>query len=160
MKKKLNIVNNQIILPNGDKIMNRQVLVPFTKDINKKINLRYIIKEKERKIISIVKFKEICKYVNEDFDNANDSRIVINIIDEVCRENGFKAFWNVSKDIRLEMNETYIAVATCDPRDEWNEETGISIVTEKIKNKIHAAAVNRIAAAINMFTYAAKQFFA
>ena len=138
------------------KIINKQV----KSDIGFKINIRYIIKEEDRKIIAIAKFRDLnsednfkydratCgfKRINND-DNANNIDIVLDKIDFISNSNGFAPLWNMSMGKKLAMHKQYTSVATCDPRDEWNEETGIEIVTEKIIKKIDTAIVNRLALA-------------
>lgn len=138
------------------KIINKQV-----KSKNGfKINIRYVVKEEERKIIAIAKFKDLnsednfkydratCSFkrINND-DNANDNTIVIKKISFISRSSGFVPTWNPSLYNNLLMHNYYTSVAKCDPRDEWNEETGIEIVTEKIVKKIDTAIVNRLALA-------------
>ena len=138
------------------KIINKQV----KSGIGFKINIRYIIKEEDRKIIAIAKFRDLdsvdnfkydkstCgfKRINND-DNANDIKIVINKIIFITNSNGFNPVWNPTMHKKLRMHKQYTSVATCDPRDEWNEETGTEIVTEKIIKKIDTAIVNRLALA-------------
>lgn len=137
------------------KIINKQV----KSDIGFKINIRYIIKEEDRKVIAIVKFRDLnsldnftytkigcIKRLNND-DNANDIKIVLDKIDFISNSNGFKPMWNPTMYNKLCMHKQYTSIATCDPRDEWNEETGIEIVTEKIIKKIDTAIVNRLALA-------------
>ena len=138
------------------KIINKQV----KSDNGFKINIRYIIKEEDRKIIAIAKFRDLnsednfkydratCgfKRINND-DNANSIYIVLDKIDFISNSNGFKPLWNPTMDKKLHMHKQYTSVATCDPRDEWNEETGIEIVTKKIIKKIDTAIVNRLALA-------------
>ena len=119
------------------KIINRQVKLVH----GEKINVKFVIKEEERIIIAIVKFKDyddvrIHKLIKEfdrsDNDNSNDERIVINWLENVCRDFGFIPTWTTTVQNRLTMNSLYTSTAKCDPRDEWNEEVGMSIVTEKI----------------------------
>ena len=138
------------------KIINKQVKT----NNGFKINIRYVIKEEERKVIAIAKFRDLdsednfkydkskcCfKRINND-DNTNNSSIVINKIDFICRSSGFVPEWNPSLYNNLLMHNYYTSVAKCDPRDEWNEETGIEIVTKKIIKKIDTAIVNRLALA-------------
>ena len=138
------------------KIINKQV----KSGIGFKINIRYIIKEEDRKIIAIAKFRDLnsednfkydratCgfKRINND-DNANNIEIVLDKIDFISNSNGFTPMWNPTMDKKLRMHKQYTSVATCDPRDEWNEETGIEIVTGKIIKKIDTAIVNRLALA-------------
>ena len=138
------------------KIINKQVKT----NNGFKINIRYTIKEEDRKIIAIAKFRDLdsaenfkyvratCgfKRINND-DNANNINIVLDKIDFICRSSGFVPKWNPSLYNNLLMHNYYTSVAKCDPRDEWNEETGIEIVTEKIIKKIDTAIVNRLALA-------------
>jgi hypothetical protein len=138
------------------KIINKQV----KSDIGFKINIRYIIKEEDRKIIAIAKFRNLdgienfkldkstfgFKRINND-DNANNIKIVLDKIDFISNSNGFTPMWNPTMEKKLRMHKQYTSVATCDPRDEWNEETGIEVVTEKIIKKIDTAIVNRLALA-------------
>ena len=138
------------------KIINKQVRT----NNGFKINIRYIIKEEDGKIIAIAKFRDLNSYDNFKFnktlgsikrinndDNANNIEIVLDKIEFISNSNGFKPMWNPTMYKKLCMHKQYTSVATCDPRDEWNEETGIEIVTEKIIKKIDTAIVNRLALA-------------
>lgn len=132
------------------KIQNKQIVL----DHWMKVNIRFIIKEEDRKVIAIAKFTDPFKdkYLEENHkdDNYNDECIVMKKFDQECQAKGFSPKWNHSKFNRLLMAPRYIAVATCDPRDEWDEATGMKIAEDKIASKLLTAIVNRFAAAVDM----------
>lgn len=142
------------------KIINRQIkIIPKVK-----VNIRYIIKEDERIIIAIAKFKDLHDYnfrkllkesYKSDNDNSNDEEIVVKYLDEYCRDYGFTPHWNPSVLKRLTMSKLYTSTAKCDPRDEWNEQTGIDLVTEKIALKLANAFDKRYELALRLFKKAA-----
>ena len=149
------------------KIINRQIkIIPKVK-----VNIRYIIKEEERIIIAIAKFKNADefsyfrdsyfklkdKYKNRwsNNDNSNDELLVLNYLENYCRDYGFTPSWNSSVHNKLKMSPVYTSTAKCDPKDEWDEQTGIDIVTEKIALKVANAFDKRMEFALRMFKDAA-----
>lgn len=45
---------------------------------------------------------------------------------------------------RLNMHETYRAIATLDPEDTWDERVGMRIAGKKLKDKLNAAMDRRV----------------
>ena len=136
------------------KIINRQIKL-FA---NVKVNIRYIIKEEEKMVIAISRFKDHEDYkfrkyigIKPENDNSNDEQLVIKYLNNYCRDFGFKPDWNESVEKRLKMSSLYTSKAKCDPRDEWNEQIGIDVVTEKIALKLVNAFDKRYQLAIRLF---------
>lgn len=97
------------------------------------INVRYIIKENERKVIAITDDKDytselLINFLHKKFDNFG---IIILFKDSVYRQ--------------LVLNETYKAVATCNELDEWDVNKGIEVAKMKLKVKLDKAINNRLA---------------
>ena len=44
----------------------------------------------------------------------------------------------------LNLENYYRTIATCDPRDEWDEKIGINLVLNKMKNKLDTVVNNRL----------------
>ena len=150
------------------KIINRQIkIIPKVK-----VNVRYIIKEEDRIIIAIAKFKDHSDYnfikqlhfkvkdihKNYNDDNSNDESIVINYLKNYCRDYGFEPEWNPNVEKRLKMSSQYTSTAKCDPADEWDEQKGLEIVADKIAFKIATAIDKRIEYGLKLFKSASGRF--
>ena len=79
------------------KIQKKQIVV----DNWMKVNIRFIIKEEDRKVIAIAKFTDSPKY--------NDECIVMKKFDQECQAKGFRPKWNPSKYQRLLMAPRFTA---------------------------------------------------
>ena len=97
------------------------------------INIRYIIKEEEKKVIAITD------------DKQYTSELLINLIQKKFNNFGMTIFFSRSNYNKLSLNEYYKAVATCNELDEWDVNKGISIAKAKIKLKLDKAITNRLA---------------
>ena len=97
------------------------------------INIRYIIKEEERKVIAITD------------DKQYTSKLLINLIYKKFDNFGMGILFTNSNYNKLELNEYYKSVATCNEADEWDVNKGISVAKAKIKLKLDKAITNRLA---------------
>lgn len=136
------------------KIINRQI--KLFEDEGVKVNIRFIIKEEEKIIIAISRFKDLDEYkfiedIKNNNDNSNNENIVIKYVGNKVREFGFTPNWNPSVEKRLKMHSIYTSTVKCDPRDEWNENTGIEIATVKIATKLAKAFDKRFKFAFRLF---------
>ena len=111
----------------------------ITLKCGEKVNVKIIVKEEDRKVIAIVDekicgdgyLKYLVKRVIYDFFNHQG---LLNI--------NFNHESKIGNILNLE--NYYRTIATCDPRDEWDEKIGINLVLNKMKNKLDTAVNNRL----------------
>lgn len=93
-------------------------------------NVRFIIQPERRKVVCII--SKARDYL-EDFVDL--------------WQNEWDAPWKVRKI--LTMPDRFVGVATCDEKDEWNEEIGKAIAFSRAKYKLHNSFFKRANTFVN-----------
>ena len=118
-----------------------------------KVNVRFVIKPEERKVVAFTDSKTCeSKYYLTD--------IVVALISKHWYHSGIilVAEGNTNIYKQLHLNSSYKAVATCHEDDTWDEETGIRIAREKITDKLNKAVKRRLIAFIDLMDSTEKSF--
>ena len=113
----------------------------ITLKCGEKVNVKLIVKEEDRKVIAIVDSNTCGSWI---YLNT----IVKKAINKFFEKRGLGAIMfipdtKISKDLNL--GDYYRTIATCDPRDEWNDKTGIKIALDKMKDKLNNMVSKRMA---------------
>ena len=94
-------------------------------------NCKFIIKEKDRKVICIM----------------NDTQAMfINYAEQYCPIGcycDYQVVTNKTLSDKLTMPNQFIGIATCSPNDEWDEQIGRTIAFSRLKDKIIASFFRR-----------------
>ena len=113
----------------------------ITLKCGEKVNVKLIVKEEDRKVIAIVDSNTCGSWV---YLNS----LVKRAINKFFEKRGlgsilFRTDTKISKDLNL--GDYYRTIATFDPRDEWNDKTGIKIALDKMKDKLNHMVSKRMA---------------
>jgi len=118
-----------------------------------KVNVKLIIKEEDKKIIGIV----------------DEKTCGIGYVDNIVRDCIFKFFsksglcdviftYETNMYKKLSLCDYYRTIATCDPRDTWDERKGVEIVLYKMKYKLDSAVSKRLALFYEKLLWNTKKF--